>query len=117
MMNYPTSTQISDFHDWSGEYSMARDYTISLEIDRRLTDLEVATPSKEREFFDRVMEEIDTKLDASFRLNRGLLQLWQCRNAKEGEKKVIRDFAVQQIVNVLNEAIIRAVVTEVESEY
>ena len=109
-----------DFHDWDYERFSSKADAIAESIGWRLEELETAKPQYALESFELAIERIaDNKRYEQDDLNRALLTLWQCRNAKPNhvERAVLKNRAIAKIVEVLNTALTAVVTQEVKREY
>jgi len=110
----------SNFHDWDYERASAKADAISNAIDYRLDELETAKPQYALDLFELAIERIaDNQRYEQDELNRALLTLWQCRNAKPNnvEQVVLKNRAITKIAEILHNAIIAVITNEVKREY
>ena len=109
-----------DYHDWDYERASAKADAISDAIDYRIEGLETMKPQYALDLFELAIEQIaDNQRYEQDDLNRALLALWQCRNAKPNhvERVVLKNRAIAKIVEILNTAIVAVITNEVKREY
>lgn len=118
MNAYPTTTTSNDFNDFGYDYSIAKADAIDARIDERLAELETEKPKFAMDTIESALESIALNPSINERFNRWLLQVWQNRNALPGTTgRMLRDYAVSIIADMMNDAIIEVVVDEVRKEY
>ncbi|MDG4550736.1 MAG: hypothetical protein P9F19_15970 [Candidatus Contendobacter sp.] len=94
----------------------AREAAIDAAIDWRLDDLLTASFRCAKDTIESAINSIaDNAKGEQDQLNRYLLQIWQCRDAKpDSTERKLRDYAVSIVAQIMNSAIMEVVTKEVE---
>lgn len=107
----------ANFHDLGYEAFSARkdgeDATIEARIDE-MENLPSWRMSAAQPLMREAMEAIADNPNKQEWLNRWLFQAWQYRNKDGGTERKMLDFAVGQVANILNDALVAAVTAEIK---
>lgn len=107
----------ANFHDWGYEAFSARKDAEDAAIEARIDEMENLPSwrmSAGQGLMQAAMEKIADDPSKQEWLNRWLFQVWQHRNKDGGTERKMRDFAVGQVANIINDALVAAVTAEIK---
>jgi len=107
----------ANFHDWGYEAFSARKDAEDAAIDARIDEMENLPSwrmSAAQPLMREAMEAIADDPQRQEWLNRWLFQAWQYRNKDDVTERKMLDFAVGQVANIINDALVAAVTAEIK---
>ncbi|MCU0806573.1 MAG: hypothetical protein MUC53_01070 [Candidatus Contendobacter sp.] len=106
----------ANLHDWGYEAFSARKDAEDAAIESRIEEMENLPSwrmSAGQELMQAAMEKIADSSKQEW-LNRWLFQVWQYRDKKEATDKKVLAFAVGQVANIINDALVAVVTAEIK---